>query len=87
MTPRCPLCGSQEPARGLQQLSRIKDAQQRATAAHAVLNPASAIIATAKDVRRQAVAELRDGGWSHAQIAELLGVSRAQASRIAWGTD
>ncbi len=86
-TSTCPLCGSEQPARGLSHPSRIRDPQQRATAAHAILNLPPDVLAKAKDVRRQAVAELRDAGWSHADVAKLLRVSRAQAARIAWGTD
>ena len=78
---------SEDLARGLQHVARLKDPELRAVRVHAILNPPPELVEAAKGLRRQAVAELRDAGWSHADVAKLLGVSRAQAARIAWGTD
>ncbi len=83
----CPLCGSEDLARALQQIARVKNPELRAVRVHAVLNPPTELLETAKELRRQAISELRDAGWSHADVAKLLGVSRAQAARIAWGAD
>lgn len=70
------------PAMSPAQIRRISDPVRRAIAAGEAAEQVRAELA---DLRAEAVWELRDQGWSYAQIGEAIGVSRGRAEAIAKG--
>ncbi|CAM5435605.1 hypothetical protein STENM36S_08951 [Streptomyces tendae] len=58
---------------------------ERAKAAGVALQAVPQLQQWLRDIRQQAVGEMRDGGMSHADVGAVLGVSRARAQQIAQG--
>ncbi|MER7964898.1 sigma-70 family RNA polymerase sigma factor [Streptomyces ardesiacus] len=73
------------PFEGLQHLSAPGDPAERAKAAGAALQAVPKLQQWLRDIRQQAVGEMRDEGMSHAEVGAVLGVSRARAQQIAEG--
>lgn len=63
----------------------VADPVARAKAAGALLAALAAAQRTAKDVRRAAVVECLDAGWTEATLAEELGVARPRVYQLAKG--
>jgi Spy/CpxP family protein refolding chaperone len=69
----------------LKDLSGYTDPRDRAIVASAALGACPDLAAGMKKQRHQAVQELRAGGLSHQDVADLLGLTRARAQQIAEG--
>jgi DNA-directed RNA polymerase specialized sigma24 family protein len=88
--PACPgwwaACGRHgTPVALLASITGQADPVDHAVAAGQLLSGLAAATAQAAEVRRAAVAELRNAGWSHADVATALGLSRGQAQSLAAG--
>lgn len=66
-------------------IMRISDPARRARAAGDAIAQLQAELEQLKELRHQAVLELRAGGMSHAGVANVLGISRGRAQQIAEG--
>lgn len=66
----------------LDQVRTTEPAEARALAAHDLLGRLQLAVEEVADLRGQAVASLRGEGWSHQQVADLLGVHRNRAAHI-----
>jgi DNA-directed RNA polymerase specialized sigma24 family protein len=73
------------PVEAARALAGITDPLERAQAAGELLGALAVAQEAAKLVRRDAVRELRESGWSHGDVAEGLGVARGTAQAIAEG--
>lgn len=69
----------------LVEVEDLPDPAERAVAAHGLLHRLKAAGAEASRVRHEAVSALREDGWSHQQIADLLHVRKGTAQLIAEG--
>jgi DNA-directed RNA polymerase specialized sigma24 family protein len=69
----------------LADLEHLPDPAERAVAAHGLMHRFKAAGAEASRVRHEAVSALREAGWSHQQIADLLHVQKGTAQLIAEG--
>lgn len=69
----------------LRRLHGTVDPAARATRATELMIAIQAAEAEVKTARRMAVLELLAAGWSYADIASLLGVTRSRAHQIAFG--
>ncbi|NED97938.1 helix-turn-helix domain-containing protein [Phytoactinopolyspora alkaliphila] len=74
-----------KPLVDLDRLRAIADPAERALAAGEVLNEMPNLAEELRKLRQAAVLELRDAGWSYAQIAERLGLHRNRVQQIAQG--
>ncbi|MFB6392677.1 sigma factor-like helix-turn-helix DNA-binding protein [Polymorphospora lycopeni] len=75
-----------DPLAPLRRLTAIPDPAKRAVAITKALADLPEVTAELREARQNAVLELRsDQGLSHAQVADLLKVSRARAQQIAEG--
>jgi DNA-directed RNA polymerase specialized sigma24 family protein len=75
----------ENPLADIERIERIEDPAERAVEVGRVLNALRASAAELRAMRQAAVLELRAKGWSHAQIAEALGIHRNRAQQIAEG--
>jgi hypothetical protein len=66
-------------------LRAITDPVERALAAHRLQGRISTARRDVSVIRTETVRELRTRGWSHQQVADLLGISRGNAQGIAEG--
>lgn len=67
----------------LDRVEGIEDPTTRAVAVGKLLDEVPAIQAALRQLRQDAVVEMRDaGGMSHAQVAEALGTTRSRAQQI-----
>ena len=66
-------------------LESIDDPADRARTTGAALNSIPGLQGRLREIRQEAAQALRSGGASHADVAEILGVSRARAAQIAAG--
>ncbi|TQN27487.1 Homeodomain-like domain-containing protein [Haloactinospora alba] len=66
-------------------LSAITDPTERAQAVGDMLSAIPALQRALREERRAAVLDLREAGYSHAQVAAELGISRGRAQQIAEG--
>ncbi|MFF5265400.1 hypothetical protein ACFY4C_41510 [Actinomadura viridis] len=66
-------------------LRDISDPTDRAKATGAMLDAIPALQRALRELRQSAVRELRAQGFSHAEVAQALGVSRSRAQQIAEG--
>jgi hypothetical protein len=69
----------------LDRVRAIADPAERAKELTRVVRQLPEIGAAIREARRQAVQELRQAGWSHQMVADLLGVHRNRAQQIAEG--
>lgn len=69
----------------LREALAITDPGDRARALTGVVRTLPQMASEVRAARQAAVLELREAGWSHAQVAELLGVTRGTAQAIAEG--
>lgn len=69
----------------IDQIRAIPDPAARVRAINAAIDQHKAAISELAQITRDTVAELRANGASHAQVAELLGVTRARAQQLASG--
>jgi hypothetical protein len=69
----------------IERIKKITDPAKRAVELGKVLERLPALTAEIRALRQAAVLELREAGWSHAKIAEALGVHRNRAQQIAAG--
>jgi DNA-directed RNA polymerase specialized sigma24 family protein len=63
----------------------IPDPTNRAKAIGAMLDAMPQLQAGLRELRQNAVKELRAGGMSHGEVAAALGISRSRAQQIAEG--
>lgn len=73
------------PFENLKHLAEQGDAIQRAKDVGAALQAIPDLQKWLREIRHEAVREMRDNGLSHAQVAAELGISRARAQQIAEG--
>lgn len=66
-------------------IDSVGDAKFRALAAGAMLDAVPTLQRGLRQLRQEAVLELRREGLSHAEVAKELGISRARAQQIAEG--
>jgi predicted XRE-type DNA-binding protein len=74
-----------EPFANLLALLEIPDPLERAKALGSALKHLPDIQNQLRQGRQDAVLELRSAGWSHAEMAAELGVTRSRAQQIAEG--
>lgn len=74
-----------QPFTPLLDLLQIPDPLDRAKALSAALHNLPDVQNQLRQARQDAVKELRADGWSHAQVAAELGVTRSRAQQIAEG--
>jgi DNA-binding NarL/FixJ family response regulator len=73
------------PFENLKHLAEQGNATQRAKGAGVALQAIPDLQKWLREIRQEAVLEMRDDGLSHAQVAAELGISRARAQQIAEG--
>lgn len=73
------------PFESLKHLAEQGDTIQRAKDVGAALQAIPDLQKWLREIRREAVLEMRDGGLSHARVAAELGISRARAQQITEG--
>ncbi|MER8220867.1 sigma-70 family RNA polymerase sigma factor [Streptomyces sp. NPDC094143] len=73
------------PFENLKHLAEQGNAIQRAKNVSAALQAIPDLQKWLREIRREAVLEMRGDGLSHAQVAAELGISRARAQQIAEG--
>ncbi|MDX2757932.1 sigma-70 family RNA polymerase sigma factor [Streptomyces europaeiscabiei] len=73
------------PFENLKHLAEQGDATQRAKDVGAALQAIPDLQKWLREIRHEAVLEMRDDGRSHARVAAELGISRARAQQIAEG--
>lgn len=73
------------PFEALKHLADTDDPTERAKQAGVALNAVPELQSWLRQVRQEAVLEMRAGGLSHAEVGKQLGVSRARAQQIAEG--
>lgn len=73
------------PFEALKHLADNEDPGERAKEVGAALNAVPELQKWLRQLRQDAVLELRDGGLSHAEVGKLIGTSRARAQQIAEG--
>lgn len=66
-------------------LTAITDPTTRAQTTGAMLDAVPALQRALREIRQAAVIELRARGMSHADVAKVLGISRARAQQVAEG--
>lgn len=74
-----------DPFAPLRALKKITNATERAKALSAALKVLPDVANELKEARHQAVTDMRGDGMSHADVAAVLGISRARAQQIAEG--
>lgn len=67
---------------GARGVAASSDMAKEALQAHRDLQALMAAVAVASDARREAVVALRQAGWTHARIADLLGVTPGRVANI-----
>lgn len=73
------------PFENLKHLAEQGDPTRRAKDVGAALQAIPDLQKWLREIRHEAVREMRDDGLSHAQVAAELGISRARAQQIAEG--
>lgn len=73
------------PFEALKRLTENTDAGERAKEVGAALNAVPELQKWLRQLRQDAVLELRADGLSHAEVGKLIGTSRARAQQIAEG--
>lgn len=69
----------------LANVQAIKDPAERAKELTRIIRKLPELGAAIREARAEAVRELRKQGWSHQQVADLIGVARTRAQQIAEG--
>ena len=75
----------ENPLADIEEIKAVRDPAERAVRIGQVLNALPGIAAELRDMRRQAVLELRAQGLSYAEIGERLGLHRNRVQQIAEG--
>lgn len=68
--------------RAVDTVAAVSDSQQRAQVATSAMNALRAASEELRDLRRSAVVDLYEQGWSYQQLGDLMGVGKARAQQI-----